>query len=603
MKVAKGKITTKKSGNRGYKSGWIYIPSKVYKDNLFPFQDDEEVIIEIEDQSLVISKNDDRSKILREFGAENATLPRLLEIKAAENKNQPYLYFEDKIFSFNEINRNSNRYAHGLIEIINELGLVKPKIALMLNNCPEFVFTWFGIVKAGGIFVPLDTSLKDDTLEHILNDSDTEILILDYKFLHKFQNVKRNLKKIKIILLHNAPSDFLFSKKYKDVSSIITSNIENPKIKIYKDDPIEISYSSGATGAPKGVLYNNVVIGGIAIGFELTKMGFNEIKKLYCPFPLSLGAAHFFAVIPSLFYNKSIIITEDFNASTFWDEIKKYEASCFCYFGGYLTSLLHQKATIRDRIHPIKFAYGHGTSTEVWNAFEKRFGIPLYECWSHNEGIGITMNKLGSKGGKIGSIGKPLDFLEVKIIDTEGNELPPGPNNVGEMVFRRKSRVVFEYYKKPEKEDVRIGEYNWVYTGDFGYKDYNGYIYFKGHKTEVVQSGKDTIYIRDIERVANTHPNIIETAVIPIINGSDPNIEFKIFAIKAKNHALTHEEFSEYLYHNLSYFHVPRFIEFREDLPRGPRTKVLKRLLKKEWDNEDSRKTTWDTHIRDFLKS
>jgi crotonobetaine/carnitine-CoA ligase len=601
LKIARGKITTKKSGNRGYKSAWVYIPSKVYKDNLFPFQDDEEVIIEIEDDSLVISRNDDRSKVLREFGIENATLPRLLEIKAAENKDKPFLYFKDQIFSYQEINSNSNRYAHGIIELINELGLVKPKISLLRNNCPEYIFTWFGIVKAGAIFVPIDTSLKDDTLENILNDSDTEILIIDYEFLQNFQNIKRNLKKIKTVVVCNAPSDFLFSTKYRDFRLTITSNKENPKIKIFKDDPIEISYSTGATGPPKGVLYNNVVVGGIAIGFELNKIGFNDIHKLYCPFPLSLGATHFFAVIPSLFYNKSLIITENFDASTFWDDVKKYEASCFCYFGGHLRSLLYQKAKIRDRIHLIKFAYGHGTSTDLWDAFEKRFGIPLYECWSHNEGIGITINKLGSKGGKIGSIGKALDFLEVKIVDSNGNELAPGPNNIGEMVFRRKSRVVFEYYKKPEKEDVIIGEHNWVYTGDYGYKDYDGYLYFKGHKTEVVQNMKDTIYTRDIERVANSHPSIIETAIIPITNNVHSNIEFKIFVVKVKNREITHEELSEYLYQNLSYFHVPRFIEFVEELPKGSSTKFLKKVLIKEWEVKKLRDSTWDTQIRDFL--
>ena len=136
----------------------------------------------------------------------------------------------------------------------------------------------------------------------------------------------------------------------------------------------------------------------------------------------------------------------------------------------------------------------------------------------------------------------------------------------------------------------------------FGSDRHDGYIYFKGQQTEVVQKGKDTIYIRDIEQVANSHPNIIETVVIPISNGNISNIEFKIFAFKVNNHSLTHEEFSDYLYQNLNYFHVPRFIEFREDLPRSPTTAFLKRLLKRKWDDEESRSSTWDTQIHDFLK-
>lgn len=569
---------------------------------MFPFKDDEEIVIEIDDESLIISRNDDRSNVLREFGVENANLPKLLEIKANENKYKPYLYFKDQVFSYQKTNSTSNRIAHGILKIIDELGLIKPKISLLMENCPEFLFTWFGIAKTASISVPLDNTLNEDMLEYILNDSDTEILILDFQFLKKFQKVEENLKKIKRVIVRNTPPDFNLDSKYIDFQTIKTSNVENPKIKIYNDDPVEISYSSGVRGMPKGVLYRSVVTGGIVIGFELKKIGLIEGTKLYCPLPLSLGAAHFFAVIPSLFYNISLIITEKFDEKTFWKDIRNYNVQCFCYFGGYLTSLLYQKAEMKDRIHQVKFAYGHGTSVDLWDAFEKRFGIPLYECWSHSEGIGITMNKVGSKGGKIGSIGKPLDFLELKIIDSDNNELSPGPNNIGELVFRRKSRVVFEYYKKPEMEDVRIGEYNWVYTGDFGYSDHDGYIYYKGHKTEIVQKGKEKIYIRDIERVANSHPSIIETAVIPVYVGSSPDIEFKIFAIKVKNHSISPEEFSEFLYQNLSYFHVPRFIEFREDLPRSIDTKFLKRLLIEEWDNKVPLNSTWDTQIRDYLK-
>ncbi|KKN43587.1 hypothetical protein LCGC14_0701650 [marine sediment metagenome] len=582
MTTARGKITTKKSGNGGYKSAWIYIPSKVYKDKLFPFQDNEEIIIEIEEDSLVITKNDDLSKILRDFEAKNATLPKLLEIKAVENRNQPFLYFKDETYSYQEINRNSNRIAHGILDLIKDLDLKKPKVSLLMNNCPEFIFSWFGIIKADSIFVPLDKSWKDDILLYILDDSDTEILILDYEFLTNFRKIEEKLHKIKKVLIRNSPPDFEFNDKYKNYLSIFTSNGDNPKMNIYHDDPIEILYSSGINGIPKGVLYRNVVLAGITIGFELNQIGFhNESTKLYCPLPLSHGVTQMFALVPSLFYDKSIIITDGFNGATFWDDIKKYEPSCFCYFGGYLTNLIHQKAKINDRIHTIKFAFGLGALIDTWNAFEKRFGIPLYECWVHSEGIAITMNKIGSKGGKLGSIGKPLDFLEFKIIDSEGNELSPGPDNIGEMVFRRKSRVIFEYYKKPEKTDVRIGDNNWVYTGNFGYKDDNGYIYFKGQKMEVIQKGKETIYLRDIERVANSHPNIIETAVIPINNGNNSKIEFKIFAIKTKNHSMTQEEFSDYLYRNLSYYHVPRFIEFREDLPRGPGTYFLRDFFKK----------------------
>ena len=213
----------------------------------------------------------------------------------------------------------------------------------------------------------------------------------------------------------------------------------------------------------------------------------------------------------------------------------------------------------------------------------------------------MTMNKRGSKGGKIGSIGTPLDLIDLKIVDADRNEMPPGPNNIGEIAVRRKSNSLFEYYKQPENTDVRIDEDNWVYTGDYAYIDYDGFVYFKGKGKEVIKKGKDVIYIRDIERVANSHPNILETAVLPLVNGKSNDIEMKIIAVKVKNRSITHEELSDYLFHNLAYTHVPRYIEFRDEVPKGSATEFLKRILMEEWKNGRSKSRTWDTHIQNFL--
>ncbi|MHA2198126.1 MAG: AMP-binding protein [Candidatus Hodarchaeales archaeon] len=602
MKTAKGKITTKKSGNRGYKSAWIYIPSKVYKDGLFPFQDDEEVIIEIEEDSLVISKNNERSNILRDFGIDNATIPRLLEIKASENKNKPYLLFKDESYSYREVNYASNELANGILTLINELDLIKPKISLLMKNCPEYLFTWFGIAKAGCIFVPINTLLKSDIKRYILNNSDTEILILDYEFLHDLGNIRENFPKIKKVLIRNAPPDFEFGDIFQEYQSIKTSSFENPKIRIYHDDPIEILYSYGSTGIPKGVVYRNLVLAGVAIGYELNQIGLNDVEKIYCPIPLSHGVSHIFTVIPSLFYNKCLVINEEFNPVSFWEDIRLHQVNCFFYFRDNLTKLLYQKATIRDRVHSLKFAYGFGTELDLWSAIEKRFGILLHDCWSHIEGIGITINKVGSKGGKIGSIGKPLDFLELKIVNSKGTQLPPGPNNIGEIVVRRKSGAVFEYYKRPTEEDVRVDDDKWIFTGDFGYKDYDGYVYFKGKRMEIIHKGKDTIFSGDIERVVNSHPNIIKSALIPLNYENNDNIELKIIVVKVENSPLTHAELCDFLYHNLAYFHVPRFIEIREESPKGPSIELFKKVLLEEWENGESRKSTWDSQIYDFLK-
>jgi crotonobetaine/carnitine-CoA ligase len=601
MKMAKGKITTKKSGNGGYKSAWIYIPSKIYKNDDFPFADNEEIIIEIEEGSLKITKNDERSRLIRNFGMENATLPKLLEIKAKENRDQPFFYFKDETYSYQEVNEISNKHSHGILKVVDDLSLKSPKIALLMDNCPEYIFTWFGIAKAGCIFVPIDPLLNYEVTEHILTDSDAEFLFIDYKYLAKFKKIKENLPKIKKVFVSNTPAEFHFENIYDKFDSIITSNYENPKIDVYSDDPSEILYSWGSTGNPKGVLFRNVVFAGIALGYELNDIGFDKISKIYCPMSLSSSTAHFFVLMPLIFYDKSLIITEIFDPSTFWEDIHKFEPDCFCYYGSHLTKLLYEKPRVNDRVHSINFAYGFGAGMDLWKAFEDRFGIPLYECWSHTEGIGVTINKLGSEGGKRGSIGIPLDFIELKIINSEGKKLPPGLNNVGEIAVRRKSGKIFEYYKKPEKGDVKIEKDNWIYTGDFGYIDYDGYVYFKGRRNEIISKGKELIYTRDIERVANSHPNIIESAVISTLDCDNSNVDFKIIAVKVKNRSITHEELSDYLFHNLAYFHVPRYIEIIEELPISSGIELLREISNQDWLEGNSINNVWDCQIKDFL--
>ena len=212
------------------------------------------------------------------------------------------------------------------------------------------------------------------------------------------------------------------------------------------------------------------------------------------------------------------------------------------------------------------------------------------------------MNKVGSKGGKLGSVGSPLDFLELKIVNSEEKELPPGPNNVGEILVRRKSGKVFEYYKQLENEDVRIDENNWVYTNDFGYTDHDGYVYFKGKRSEIILKGDEVIFTRDIERVANSHPNIIQTVVFPINVGNSPRIDLGIIAIKVKNNSITHEELSNYLYHNLAYNHVPRYMDIRDELPKTLSTEFLREFLIDDWEIGGLKSNIWDTRLHSFLE-
>jgi len=603
MEFGKSKIVIKPSGKGKYKTTWIYIPSKVAKDSSFPFKSDEEVLIEIKNDSILITKDNTRTRMIKESGIDNVTLPKLLKKKAVENSDQVILYFRDEKLTYKDINEKSNQMAWGIIDLVDKLNVKSPKISLMMRNYPDFLYSWFGIVKSGCVFVPINTALKGKYLEHVLNDSDTTILIIDYNFLKLFNEVRPNLSKIKRIIIHNAPKNFEFNDEYLDFQLLKSSNIENPEVSIFEEDPIQIMYTEGITGKPKGVLYRKMVVTAINIGFHLKNIGLSNDTKIYCPMPLFQGAAQFYVIIPSLLYNIPVVLAEKFDVNKFWDDIRTHSPTIFAYFGGYLLFLLYNNPSKFDRKHPLKLAYGFGASIDLWKAFENRFGIKLYECYSHMEGVGITINTLGSYGGKMGSVGKPLDSLDLKIIDSNGNELPPGLDNIGEITVKSKNNTIFEYYKQPEVRDVKISDDGWVYTGDYGYIDDDNFLFFMGKKNEIIHRAGDIIYLKEIERMVNSHPSIYISACATVLNDSKPKAEVILYAVKVKNSTITPKKLSDFLYHNMAYYHVPRYVAFLENLPTSPSTEYLKNTILDEWEKIGGKRKIWDNQLQDYIKN
>ncbi|MGQ4876319.1 MAG: AMP-binding protein, partial [Promethearchaeia archaeon] len=271
------------------------------------------------------------------------------------------------------------------------------------------------------------------------------------------------------------------------------------------------------------------------------------------------------------------------------------------YIGGIISMLMNQPPSELDRKHSVKFAVGGEAPREYWEAFEKRFGIPIYEGWSQSEAVGFTINKVGSKGGKIGSIGKSIPGFELKIVDENGNELPPGPDNVGEILARTTLPLTLEYYKAKNEVKRKVENGRWTHTGDYGYKDKDGFVYFVGRGKDMIRRRGENISAHEIEKVANKHPSILESAAFAVPNEELQDEEVKICAIVKPGAKITHKEFYDYLNQNMAYFMVPRYIEFKDELPKTATERVKKYLLKEEWVKEKTKRNTWDAKIKDFI--
>ncbi|MEJ2277157.1 MAG: AMP-binding protein [Candidatus Lokiarchaeota archaeon] len=559
MKSGKGRITKRTSGNRGYKSTWLYIPSKISKDESFPFKNQEKVIVELEGNQLIVKKSYSLSDLTSKYGVPDATLPDLIQSKADSNKSKPFLIFQNQKFSYSKTNQISNQIANGLLKLIENLDLNNPNIAILFPNYPDAIFCWFGIAKTGNLCVPIGNNLNEDYWEYILRNSNSKILFIDYNYYLNLKKILSDLPELKKIILRNAPKGFQFNKKLMSYQEILSDNLKNPNLDISPSQPLEIIYTAGTTGNPKGVIYrNHHTLSGISVGRKLEGIGFNDSEhKIYCPLPLFQSTARYLVIIPVMYYNNIVIISNKFDVSTFWNDINHHKPDGFCYYGAYLSELMNQEPKITDRKHSLKYAFGFGAFRKKWDSFERRFGIEIIEGWGIAESVGLTINNIGSKGGKVGSVGIPVRGYELKIVDPNGNELPPGRNNIGEMIARTKLSIRLEYYNLKNGTNSALEKKGWTHTGDFGYRDKDNFIYFLGRKDDIIHRENETFFALDIERVANGHPLVINSAAFEVDLDSSQNKALKICVEIKKGVALSYQELHSYLKENLAYFMVP----------------------------------------------
>ena len=263
--------------------------------------------------------------------------------------------------------------------------------------------------------------------------------------------------------------------------------------------------------------------------------------------------------------------------------------------------LINQPPSENDRNHPLKWAFGPDIPTDTWDVFENRFGVKLYNLWSREECIPLTFNREGSFGDKIGSAGTPFDLFKIKTVDQKGKPLPPGSHNVGEIVAQFELPVVLKFFKPTKDQENKFTKDGWVYTGGLGYMDNDGFLYYSGQREDLIEIDSRIINVFEIEKVANKHPFIFESAAFGVFNENKKRNEVKICIVLREEGIINHETIFNYLRENLAYFMVPRYIEFKTQLRTDVTEYINKYYLKEEFSNEEIKRNTWDSHKKDFL--
>jgi crotonobetaine/carnitine-CoA ligase len=533
----------------------------------------------------MIMSDDMQTKIAAMWNSMDASWEsygKILEDKAAMNAGRVAVITAHEQITYAQLNECVNRVGNAL----EAMGVTKnDKVCVMLPNVPEFLYTWWGNAKLGGITVPLNTALKGEGLAYIINHCDAETMILSQRYVAALDEIRGSLRQLKRIIVlgpedqraANLPTGAV------DFGELLTAPATSPLHEVWSEDIDSIMYTSGTTGLPKGVIHRHSRCYG---GFVLPIMtGYTAQDVVYNTLPLfHIGGQNM--VWMALVSDTTVALAERFSASRFWQDVRTYSATFTLFLGAMIPILHKQPPRSDDHANSLRVALSAAAPRTIWEEFERRFDVKIVELYSQTEG-GFLLNADAKAAGKVGAMGKPSAGYEVKVVDEQDREIPPGA--VGELIYRPATGSgLTEYYKNPEAtaEKTRGG---WIRSGDLAYQDDDGYFFFVDRKNDFMRRRGENISSFEVEKIINGHPQVLESAAyaVPSELGED---EVMVAVVLQPGTELDPLDLMQYCEAHMAYFRIPRYVRVVHAFPKTGTERTMKYQLKSQGVTRD----TWD---------
>ena len=502
----------------------------------------------------------------------NETLRDILDRRATEDAKHVFLKFEGRDYTFGEIDKLINRLANGLLARGLQPG---DRVGLMLPSHPDHVITILALAKVGLVRVPINTAFKGASLAYPFEEFAPRALIADTAYLEVLEEVLPQSGVEQVIWRSGGDRAFEALLESGDGSP--------PKVKPHADDITALTPSSGTTGAPKGVKKSdrNQRAGPMAT-LRLTGAQPGDVFLLWESLHHSAGVG---VVTAAVLQKLTLAMVEKFSASQFWDQCRHYGVTHIHYLGGVLGMLLKQAPKPDDREHKVRIAWGGGCPPEIWEVFAQRFGVQVREGYGMSELL--TFTTINPEGPKF-SIGKPLSYYDMRLVDDEGNEV--GAGQAGEIQFRsRVPGLHFLGYFRNDEATQGAMKGDWFCTGDLARRDEQGFYYFAGRMKDVVRRRGINISAWEVERVVGENQSVSECALIGVPSELGDE-DLLLFVCLAEGTNLEAGALIEWCKPRLPSFQVPRYVAFLDEFPKTPtqriRKKDLPRTLLGVWDAE-----------------
>jgi len=488
----------------------------------------------------------------------------------------PLCHISDLTFSYPEVDEISGRVASALLGTGLRRG---DKVAVQLPNLPQFLFTYFAILKAGLVMVPLNPLLKAPEVAYQLRDSESRMLITFEGFAAEAVAGAREAGDVSMYVV-NLPGNDQRPEGTRDYDELYFADDTGEIEPVNADDTAVIIYTSGTTGKPKGAelthfqLYMNCTVAGELFGFRDDDIGV-AVLPMFHVFGLSS------VLNTAVRFGGTLVLIPRFEPDAVLDAIARYRCTIFSGVPTMYYTLLQADVASRD-LSSLRVGISGGAAIpgEVIRAFEEKFpGVVILEGYGLSETASTTTFNISAEQRKVLSIGKPIWGVQVQMVDEQDKPLPPGSENIGEIVIRGHN-VMKGYYGNlaATAEAFRGG---WFHTGDLAYADKDGYLFVVDRKKDMLIRGGYNVYPREIEEVLFGHPAVAEAAVV---GKADPKLgeEILAFVVPKPGAEADPDDIMAYCRERLAAYKYPREVRIAEDLPKGPTGKILKRELRPE---------------------
>jgi acyl-CoA synthetase (AMP-forming)/AMP-acid ligase II len=505
----------------------------------------------------------------------------ILRRSAFNNANKPALVFENRRINYGELNQSVNRLANSLLQ----MGLQKgDRVAVLLHNSPEFFEVYFACAKSGAIFVPINNLFRKKELLQIFQYIEPRFLIYDDEFNKIVQAILPELKFLEfpVVLRGQSSGCKNYAKLIDEAAG------REPTVVIADDDIANIFLTSGTTGRPKGAMrtHRHDVINMMSSALELGIKRDDRALLLF-PFYHVTFADNLRHILMA---NTIVIRTEGRFDPQEVLEILSKERITTCQFVPTMINAMLQTKNLEkydlSRLRLIIYA-ASPMPVELLKKAMNTFTCQFVQMYGQTEtGPCTTALKSedhmleGSKAqmARLASAGRAVFNYEIRIIDKMGNDVATG--EVGEIIVRSEAMTV-GYWNLPEKTARTIKE-GWLYTGDFGRFDEEGYIFIVDRKDDMIISGGKNIYPREIEEVIYTHEAVLEAAVIGVPDDYWGE-SVKAFIVLKEGMRATEDEIVDLCKKTIASYKKPRSVAFVQQLPKSPTGKILKRLIKAQY--------------------